>query len=687
MTGIAGALAAACGDGSPVRHPTPASALASVSAALPAEPRSPGLQFDITAVDARVDPCVDFYDYACGNWRATHPVPPDRTKWSRFAEMMQVNVERERSLIEAAAKAGPGATAAEQRVGAFYSACMDQAGIDARGLAPLAETFAAINGIRTAKDASRVLADLHAHDLQVAFSLVPQTDPRDTKQVIAWIDKGGLGLPEVGDYTKTDEAAVKRRGQYTDYLTRLFQLLGDSEDDAKAAAKRTLAFETPLAEKALSRVERRKRENLDHPMTAAELSKRYPSIDWRAYFTTLGLPALERVNVAQPAWADALEKILASNDLAGLRDYLRMRVARAQSRVLPSAIEAEVFDFNQRTLRGAKDMAPRAERCIELVDEAVGDDVGRMFVSKFFDETTRARVASMIRALIDAYRTDIDGSDWLGAPAREAAKAKLAKMLVVTGMSNRPRVFDGLELRPDDAFGNVWRAQAFLVSQETAKVGAPTDRETFFDSLPQSTDGFGSKTLNATGFTAGFLQPPVFDPQMDDAINFGGLGSVIGHELSHQLDDEGRKYDAEGNQRDWWAADDVARFKERAQCFIDEYSAFHIEDGTPVDGKLTLGENIADNGGIRLSYAALHPSETGPKIDGYTPAQRFFLAWGQIRCENVTPERAKQLVASDEHSPGRWRVDGVVANMPEFASAFSCKAGAPMAPEKRCAVW
>jgi endothelin-converting enzyme/putative endopeptidase len=332
-------------------------------------------------------------------------------------------------------------------------------------------------------------------------------------------------------------------------------------------------------------------------------------------------------------------------------------------------------------------MAPRWRRCLKLVDGDLGDDVGRIFVARYFDGAARARMTSMVEALTRSFRADLDASAWLDAAARDAAKAKLANMLVVIGASNRPRTFDGLKIDRGDAYGNAWRGQAFDLARVLRELGKPADREEFFDDLPQELDAFGSKSQNATGFTAGFLQPPIFDPTMDDAVNYGGLGSVIGHELSHKFDDEGRKYDAEGNVRPWWSDDVVARYEQRAQCFVDEYASFHVDDGTPIDGKLTLGETIADNGGIRLSYRALQPSESGPKIDGFTPAQRFFLAWGQIRCENVTPEAAKRRVTTDEHAPGRWRVNGVVSNMPEFASAFACKAGAPMAPEKRCAVW
>ena len=683
-------LLACNGAKPPNAQPAPVLPSGSASSAAPTPPRrelGPGLHFDIAAIDPRADPCVSFYDYACGGWRATHPIPADQSKWDRYAEMTAVNVERTRAIVLEAAKAGPSATPAEQRIGAYYSACMDQGSIDARGLSPLRPTLDAIAGVRSRADATSLLGQLHAQGLDAALSIYPSTDIHDAKRNIAWLDKGTLGMPEPSDYTAKDDATVARRGAYVAHLERLFALLGDSKADAAAAAKRTLAFETALAEHALSRGERRQREKLDHPMSLAELEKRWPSIAWKKFFAAVGLPTLERVNVAQPAWFDALEKELSKRDLGGLRDQLRMVFARGEARLLPSSIEAEVFDFRERTLRGKKAMSSREKRCLGLIDEDVGDDVGRIFVARHFSPEARARTEKMIAAVVAAYRADMDTASWLGPEARAEARAKLDTMLVVLGRSNRPRDLDGLVVKADDALGNALRAQAAYVKDELGRIDKPVDRELFFESLPQELDGFGSKSLVATGFTAGFLQPPLLDPEMDDAVIFGGLGSVIGHELSHQFDDEGRKYDKEGNLRSWWSPEDVTRYEERAKCFVDEYSSFKLEDGTPIDGRLTLGENIADNGGIRLSFAALQPSYAEPRIDGFSPAQRFFLAWAQIRCENVTPEQAKRLATSNEHAPGRFRVDGVVSNMPELARAFSCKAGTPMAPEKRCAVW
>lgn len=652
---------------------------------VPRQPELTGLHFDTAAIDRRVDPCTDFYDYACGGWRASHPVPPSESRFSRYSETKAVNAARAREIVEDAMRHPADGSPAERRVGGYYTACMNETQIDALGMAPVRPVLDAIGAIRSTRDALEVIADLHAHDLEALFSVYTYADPRDAARVIVWLDKGSLGLRDPADYARTDDVSVDRRARYAEHLKRSFTLLGAI--DPAAAASRTIAFETALAAKALSAVERRSLEKRTHPMTIDDLTASFPAIDWRAYFAKVGAPATTRVNVAQPAWMGVVDQALSSTDLSGLREYLQILVLRSFATVLPSAVESEIFDFRQRTLRNTREMAPRWKRCLDLVDTDLGDDVGRIFVERYFPPEARARAKGMVDALVAAFRADIETRDWLGPEARKAALVKLEKSLFVLGVSNRPRSFEGLRVEPNDAFGNEWRAQAWDFTRRLAMADKPADRERFFAAMPQQLDAFGSKTLNATGFTAGFLQPPIFDARMDDAVNFGGMGSVIGHELTHQFDDEGRKFDGDGNVRSWWSPEDVARFEERAQCFQAEYSAFHAEDGTPVDGKLTLGENIADNGGIRLSYAALHPSESGPKLEGFTPAQRFFLAWGQIRCENVTPAAARTQAQSDPHSPGRWRVNGVVSNMPEFERAFSCRAGAPMAPVKRCSLW
>jgi putative endopeptidase len=643
------------------------------------------LRFDPAAIDRRVDPCHDFYDFACGGWRASHPVPADRSRWSRYAELEAVNLDRERAIVDAAiaGSARTGASAAERRVGAYAAACLDQAAIDRGGIAPIRPLLAAIDAIRQPADLGDVLAELHRSVAPLGFALYAEPDARDAHRTIAAIEPGELGLGEPEDYTRDDAGPL--RAQYRDHVERVLRLLGDGDPAADAA--RVVALETTLARALPDAAARRDREAQIHPMTLDALAG-HLAIDWRRYVTRLGAAGLAGVNVAFVGWLDALGGQLTPDGLAGVRAYLRFHVARALATVLPRSIDEAFFAFDHLQ-RGIQAQPPRWKRCLALVDRDLGDEVGRLFVARWFPAASRARATQIVARIVDALRAELASNDWLAPAARASAMTKLANIRFTIGYSDRWKRYDGLAVHADDPVGNARRAAGLAADRELAKLGHPPDRDEFF-ALPQQLEGSSAESLVSVEFTAGFLQPPVFDPRLDDPINFGGFGGVIGHEITHQFDDEGRKFDVDGNLAPWWTPDDVAHYQARAQCFVDEYSQFHIEDGSPVDGRLTLGENLADNGGLRLAWNALRPTAGAPAgetIDGFTPAQRFFLAWAQIRCENTTPEAARRQVHSDEHSPGRWRVNGVVRNMPELAAAFACPAGAPMAPETRCRLW
>ncbi len=641
----------------------------------PAPPAAPvvhsnGLHFDVAALDRSADACTDFYQYACGGWRQSHPIPPDRSRWSRYAELEQQNLERERALVEQAAR---GATAPEERrVGAYYAACMDEAGIEARGFAPMHELYAAIDGIANAADATRVLSTLHLRGVSAGFDLEIEPDPRDIHRQVASIDVGILGLDDPDDYTRTGGDDI--REAYRAHVERLLRLTGDPDSVADSA--RVLVLETALARAVPNAADRRDNERQVHVLAPTELAALAPAIDWPHYL------ALSRVDVHFPSTLAAFDMAVA-RDLPSVRAYLRYHATDSFSSALPHAVRDEVFAFYGRTLHGTREQAPRWRRCLSLVDRDLSDDAGKMFVAHYFTPTTRARARAMVDRIVGTLRRDLSSLDWLGAPARTAALAKLANMRFTIGYPDRWKSYDGVEIRRDDPIGNAMRARERASRRELGKLEHPTDRDEFFG-LAQELDGFGTKSLVSVGFTAGILQPPVFDPAMDDAVNYGGFGGVIGHEITHHFDDEGRKFDVDGNLAPWWSPDDVARYEQRAACFVAEYSRFHGDTGLPLDGKLTLGENLADNGGLRISWDTLQPAGDGPRIDGFTPAQRFFLAWGQIRCENVRPEAERAQIHADPHAPGRWRVNGVVSNMPEFAQAFGCKAGAPMAPADRC---
>jgi len=671
--------------------------LLALSAALgcsarPAAPAPPGagsldndLRFEIAAIDRAADPCVDFYDFACGGWRRSHPIPPDRTRWSRYAELVAVDLARERSLVEAAARAP--ATPVERRIGAYYTACVDQPAIEARGFAPLRGALEAIDRAAAPAELAGAIGELQQQVAPVLFTLYAAADPRDVRRQVATLEPGTLGLDSPEDYTRDDADSARVRERYRAHVARVLGLIGD-RDPADGAA-RVVALETALARVLPGAAERRNSENQVHILSRRELAEHTPGFDWPRYLRGIGAEGraegIDRVDVVFVPYLEAVAAAV-RGDVPGVRAYLRYHTARALATVLPAALEAEVFDFTQRIVRGAREMPPRWRRCLALVDRDLGDDVGRGFVARWFPDTSRARARALVDRVAGALRRDLATADWLGGAARDAAIRKLDNMRFTIGYPDTWRSYDPLVVRADDPVGNARRAAGLATARELAKLGRPTDRDEFF-SLPQVLDGFGTNRLVSVGFTAGFLQPPVFDPRLDDAVNFGGFGGVIGHEITHHFDDEGRKFDQDGNLAPWWSDGDVASYQARAACFADEYGGFRIDDGTPVDGRLTLGENLADNGGLRLAWDALQPSTTGPAIDGFTPAQRFFVAWAQIRCENTTPEAARAQVHGDPHSPGRWRVNGVVRNMPELAAAFSCPTGAAMAPATRCRLW
>ena len=649
-----------------------------------ASPAAAPLRFDVAAIDPAVDACHDFYDHACGGWRRSHPIPPDRTRWSRYAEVEALNLERERAIVEAAARAAAGRTdPATARVGNYYAACLDTAAIEARGTAPIRDLVAAIDAIRDPAAVAGALAELHARIGPLVFSLDTDVDADDVHRTTAQLGPGELGLGEPDDYTRDDARSRTLRAQYRDHVERVLRLAGDADPPGDAA--RAVALETQLAQALPGAAARRDRAAQIHPMTAAELTAR-AGFDGPRYVAARGVPGLDRINVAFVGLLDAIGAQLTPAGLAGVRAYLRFHVARRLAPVLPSAFREAFFDFEGRIVRGAREMPPRWRRCLQLVDRDLGDDVGRLFVARWFPAASQARARQLVDRVAGSLRQELAASDWLGGAARDAALAKLANMRFQIGYSDHWKAYDALVIRRDDPVGNAVRASQLATARELAKLGHPPDRDEFFG-LPQELNGFGTPTLVTVGFTAGFLQPPVFDPAGDDAVNFGAFGGVIGHEITHHFDDQGRKYAVDGRLAPWWSADDVARYEARAACFVGEYAGFHIDDGTPVDGALTLGENLADNGGLQLAWQAAQPALAGPPIDGFTPAQRFFLAWAQIRCENATPETARALVHRDPHAPGRWRVNGVVANMPAFAEAFGCKPGAPMAPEQRCRLW
>ncbi len=645
------------------------------------------LRFDLSGIDRSADPCLDFYAYACGGWRATHPIPPDKFRISRYNEMIDRNEAWTRELIENASSESRVRTLLERQVGDEYASCLDQAGIDARGQGSQRQDIDGIDRALDAGDWTELFARLHAQDVPAPFSSYALEDIRSPDRMLIQIDVGGMGLRSRDDYFREDEHSKTLRTAYQLYLQRLFALGGESASTAEALASRVLAMETSLARAAPDPLTRRSREALYHPMAIQQLEEHAPSIRWRDYFQKLG--AREdtlRVNVTAPAFLTAVESLIHSADRPAWRALLLAHLIGRSIDTLPSQFVSAHFDFYGRTVRGLRELPPRWKRCVRLVNEHLGEAVGQLFVREHFSPQARARVLEVIQAVRRALRERIGESSWMSEPTRREALLKVDAITVKFGHPDRWRDYSGLEIVRGDAYGNGRRARLFEMRRQISKLDRPTDRSEWA-SLPQELDGYSTKVLNEIAFTAGILQRPFFDPAADAPLQFGGLGAVAGHELIHLFDDQGRKFDAHGALRDWWAPQDARRYAELAQCFVDQYGRDVGLGELHVNGQLTLGENLADNGGLRLAHRALKPDPNGPTIEGFTPLQRFFLAWAQTRCENTTNAALRQQLQSDGHSPGRQRVNVVVSNMTDFASAFGCHASAPMAPEDRCALW
>jgi putative endopeptidase len=659
----------------------------------PKVPRPPDPTFAVSpieqSVNRRVDPCNDFYDYACSAWRDSHPIPPDRAAMSVYGEIEQSDRSIEQSIAEEAARSNAPAGSPEQRVGAYYSACLDTTSIEGRGLAPAVPLLDRIVAMRTPEDVADTIAALHGAGADVLFSPDAEPDAHQVERTIFSLGEDAHGLPATRDYTEQTERATSLRKAYAEYLADLLAAAGETAADAKADARRILEQEATEALATPSDVDRMNPDNRYHPTSFAALEAQSPEFPFRRYAKALGVPESDPVNVEVPSRLVAALTVLSEPSWATLRAQMKVALLRAFAPVLPHAVDVAVFAFEKTKLRGVRTPPPRADRCLSMLDSDVGDEMGKLFVGRAFPAASRARAEAMVAALLRAMHADLDTSTWLDPATRRAAVDKLARVHIMIGQPDTWLPYDGLELAPDDAFGNAMRARQASLARSVSQANKPTNRGIWgADEPTQSLDGFTSHSQMIVGLTAGFLQPPIFDVRSDPAVLFGGVGAVMGHELSHHFDSSGRRNDVHGDVHPWWSDADIQRYDERAACFVHQYGAYKADDGTAVDGARTLNENIADNGGLRLAWMAERPATNGSRdAAGFTPAQRFFLGWAAIRCENVTAEAAHRRAVGDGHAPGRYRVNGVVSNMPEFAEAFACAPGKPMAPPNRCRLW
>jgi endothelin-converting enzyme/putative endopeptidase len=651
---------------------------------------APVSSFDPAAIDRSASPCQDFYQFACGGWTQAHAIPADQARWGRFDELAERNKETLRAILEKAA-AGPKSDPVDQRLGDLYSACMDENSADKKGTEPILEDLSAIERLKTTAEVPALLARLHAGGVSASFAFGSDQDYKDSDQVIAVVDQGGLGLPDRDYYFKTDAKSTRLRWDYVWHVAKIFGLLGESPEDAAAQAGTVLRLETLLAQVSQDRVTRRDPEKVYHRMTPAQLARLAPNFDWDRYYAATGAPGSPWINVVSTDFVSGLSSLLASQPLGDWKTYLRWRVAAAAAPWLSRDFVAEDFDFHGRKLTGAKELKPRWKRCVELADRSLGHDLGRRYVESNFGADGKRRTDELVAALQGSLKDDLQGVDWMTGQTRRLALKKLAAITDKIGYPEKWRDYEGVKIDRGDLLGSIRSARAYETRRRLRKIGQPVDRQDW-DMTPPTVNAYYNPQLNEIVFPAGILQPPFFDRAGDQASNLGAIGVVIGHELTHGFDDEGRKFDARGDLSDWWTPQDAAKFEAKATCLADQYSGYEAVPGVKLNGRLTLGENTADNGGVRLATMALGKlaktkGSVADELGGFTPLQRLYLGFAQVWCENQTEESRRLHALTDPHSAARWRVMGPLSNTPDFAKAFSCKPGDAMAPEKTCRVW
>ena len=646
---------------------------------------------DPNLMDKTVDPCVDFYQYSCGGWLKQNPVPPDQSSYGRDTELAERNRLILRDILEKASVNDPKRSAVDQKIGDFYSSCMDEAAIEKKGLAPLKPELDRIAAIKSKAELAPVVADLQLKNVNALFSYGSDQDFKNANEEIAEADQGGLGLPERDYYTRTGAKDEEIRKEYVEHVTNVFKLLGESQTQAAADAATVMRIETDLAKASLNVVDRREPSNLYHRMPVKDLEAMDPAFNWAVYMRDVGTPPVQSLNVAVPQFFKGLEAVLQNESLADIKTYLRWQTVHAFSPMLPSAFVNENFDFYGKTLQGAKELQPRWKRCVRYTDRNLGEALGQAYVDRTFGVEGKTRTLRMVHDIESAMQKDLEQLDWMTPQTKQRALEKLHTVVNKIGYPDKWRDYSKYDVVRGDPLGNFARGAIFESHRQLDKIGKPVDRGEW-GMTPPTVNAYYNPQMNDINFPAGILQPPFYDSTMDDAVNYGDAGGVIGHELTHGFDDEGRQFDAKGNLEDWWTPQDARQFEQRVACVVDEYNGFIATDDVHVNGKLTLGENVADLGGLKLAWMAYLAHEAGldenPKpVDGITPEQRFFISYGQGWCENYTPEILRLIAQTNPHSPVQYRVNGVVVNLPEFRKAFSCKVGTPMAPEKTCTVW
>jgi putative endopeptidase len=656
----------------------------------PSGPDSHGV--DLTILDKTCKPCEDFYHYASGLWLAKNPVPAAYPSWGRFNELAERNRERLHRILEEAAvnsSATPGSNL--QKIGDFYASCMDEKRINADGAKPLEAEFARIEGIQNLGEMQAEVARLQGMGVGALFEFGSTQDAKNSSHVIGGADQGGLGLPDRDYYTRTDDKSKQIRQQYEEHVAKMLVLAGDDAAKASSEAKVILDLETRLADASMNRVDRRDPDKTYHKMNRAELRALTPNWSWEDYFQQIGYTNIDFVDVSAPQFFETMSRQLRETPLDTWKAYLRWHLLNTTAPYLSEPFVNENFNFRGRVLLGTKELLPRWKRCVAATDRRLGEALGQIYAQKYFPPEAKARALDMVDHLTGALRDDLQTLAWMGPATRQKALAKLAAFTRKIGYPDKWRDYSAYVVDRGPYVLNQMRGVQFDFKRDLNKIGKPVDR-TEWSMSPPTVNAYYNPEMNEIVFPAGILQPPFFDPNADDASNYGAMGAVIGHEMTHGFDDQGRKFDAQGNLKDWWTPEDEKNFNERAACVEKQFDAYVVQDDLHENGKLELGESIADLGGLNLAYRALQEAEKGKKpavIGGFTPDQRFFLAYAQIWASNDRPEFERLMVNTNPHPLARFRSIAAPSNMQEFARAFDCKAGDAMArpPAVRCQIW
>ncbi len=646
--------------------------------------------FDTANLDKTCKPCDDFYKFAMGGWMKSNPIPPQYSSWGTFTQLADKNQQNLRQILEAAeqAKAKPGSN--EQKIGDFYASCMDTAAIDAAGTKPIDPELARIAAMKSLADVQAEGARLQRMGANVLFRFGSNQDAKDSTQVIASAFQGGLGLPERDYYSPKDEKSKQLLETYEKHVAKMFELLGDAPEKSAAEAKTVVAIETAMAAASMPNVELRDPEKTYHKMALADLDAMTPDFSWTAYLKLQGHPEVKQVNVGQPDFFRALDAQLKATPIEDWKTYFRWHLVNAAAPALSEAFVNEDFDFRGKALTGAKEIQPRWKRCVQATDRALGEALGQVYVQQYFPPEAKAHALTMVRNLIAALHDDLQTLPWMDAATRAQATAKLEAFAIKIGYTDKWRDYSALKIDRASYAGNQMRAAEFDFARRMNKIGKPVDR-TEWGMTPPTVNAYNNSAMNEIVFPAGILQPPFYDPKADDAVNYGGMGAVIGHEITHGFDDHGSQFDAKGNLKNWWSDADLKNFKERAACVSGQFDGYVVDGDLHENGRLVLGESIADLGGLTIAYAAYEKSLEGkprpPERDGFTPEQRFFLGWAQVWGANERLEYARLMAKTNPHPLPRFRVNGPLSNMAEFAKAFGCKKGDAMVREQACKIW